>query len=84
VPTPFLNPKPFFKICGVFWTKFETILNKIQKKKSKQWARQGETIFLGFRIRPAETDSRPQKGVWGMNAGGSEFLLAGLGRKIEN
>jgi len=32
--------------------------------------RQGETIFLGFRIRPAETDSRPQKGVWGMNAGG--------------
>jgi len=47
--------------CGIYWTKFETISSRIQKKKSNKWARQGEDIS-GVWIRPAETDSRAEEG----------------------
>jgi len=37
--------------------------------------RQGETICLGFRIRPASADFPPAGGVWG-------GMLAGFGLEI--
>jgi hypothetical protein len=49
--------------------------SKLFRAKSKRlklikWTRQGETICLGFRIRPASADFPPAGGVWGgMRAG---------------
>ncbi len=44
--------------------------------------RQGETICLGFRIRPASTDFPPAGGVWGgMRAG---FELGVFGNSAAN
>jgi len=44
--------------------------------------RQGETIYLGERIRPASADFPPVGGVWGRNAGG--FLNHFFQKRILN
>jgi hypothetical protein len=56
-----------FSTGGVFWTKFEHFLTKIQKTNLDS---AGQTIFLGEWNCPASAFFPPAGGVWGgMRAG---------------